>query len=71
LVADALLMAVWWRSKPDFLMASLGSSQPIRERTVSAADGQQRHRLQHEAIRQCLGQRSDGELLLVAENRAH
>ena len=38
------------------------------ERAVPAPDGRQRHRLQHEPIRQCLGQRGDGELLLVAED---
>jgi len=70
LVADALLMAVWRRGKPDALMhhSDRGSQ---RQRTVPAPDGRQRHRLQHEPIRQCLGQRGDGELLLVAEDRAN
>jgi len=50
--------------------ASLGSGQPIRQRTVPASDGRQRHRLQHEPVRQRLGQRGDGEFLLVIEDRA-
>ena len=36
-----------------------------------AADGRQRRPLFDEPIRQRLGQRRDGELLLVAEDRAH
>ena len=51
--------------------ASLRSWQPVRKRTVPAPDGRQRHRLQHESVRQRLGQRGDGELLLVAEDRTH
>ena len=48
LVADALLMAVWRRGK--CVDASLGSGQPIHQRTVPAPDGRQRHRV-HEPIR--------------------
>ena len=71
LVADALAdggLAARQAGCPD---ASLGSGQPIHQRAVPAADGRQRHRLQHEPVRQRLGQRGDGELLLVAEDRAH
>ena len=51
--------------------ASLGSGQPICQRTVPALDGRQRHRLQYEPVWQCLGQCGDGELFLVVEDRAH
>jgi putative transposase len=39
LVADALLMAVWRRGKPEAPDASLRSWQPIRQRAVPALDG--------------------------------
>jgi transposase-like protein len=35
---------------------------------VSGRDGRSRHHLLHEQIGQCLGQRSDGKLLLITEN---
>jgi transposase InsO family protein len=70
LVADALLMAVWRRGKPNELLHH-SDQGPVRQRAVPAADGRQRHRLQHEPIRQCLGQRGDGKLLLVPQDRAH
>jgi hypothetical protein len=44
--------------------------QPIYERTVPALDGRSRHHLSDEPVRQRLGQCCDGELILVAENRA-
>ena len=37
--------------KPDALIASLESGQPIRQRTVSTSKGRPRHRLQHDPIR--------------------
>ena len=49
-------------------VASLRSRQPIHQRAVPAADGGSRRRLLDEPLRQCLGQRGDGELLLVAED---
>ena len=70
LVADALLMAVWRRGKPDALMHhSDRGSQYVSE--LPAPDGRQRHYLQHESIRQRLGQRGNGKLLLIAEDRTH
>lgn len=38
LVADALLMAVWRRGKPDALMHH-SDRQPVRQRAVPALDG--------------------------------
>ena len=70
LVTDALVMAIWRRGKPDALLASFRSRQPIHQRTVPAADGRSRRRLLDESVRQRLGQRGDGELLLVVEDRA-
>jgi transposase InsO family protein len=52
-------------------IAPLRSRQPKHQRAVPAVDGRQRHCLQHEPIRQCLGQRGDGEFLLIAEDRTH
>ncbi|MCP2132795.1 transposase InsO family protein [Bradyrhizobium ottawaense] len=71
LVADALLMAVWRRGKPDALMhhSDRGSQYVSEQFQRLMADS--RHRLQHESVRQRLGQRGDGELLLVAETRTH
>ena len=70
LVADALLMAVWRRGKPNELLHhSDQGSQYTSEQFQRLM--RQRHRLQHEPIRQRLGQRGDGELLLVAEDRAN
>jgi transposase InsO family protein len=68
LVADALLMAVWRHGKPDALMhhSDRGSSA-----NSPATDDRQWHRLQHERLRQRLGQCGNGELLLVAEDRTH
>ena len=51
--------------------APFRSRQPIHQRAVPAADGRSRHHLLDEPIRQCLGQCGDGELLLVAQDRAH
>ena len=50
--------------------ASFRSRQPIHQRAVPAVDGRSRRRLLDEQVRQCLGQRGDGELLLVIEDRA-
>jgi transposase InsO family protein len=72
LVADALLMAVWRRGKPCRMPCCITPTraQPVYQRSVPAADGRQRHRLQHEPIRQCLGQCGHGQLLPFAEDRA-
>ena len=68
LVTDALVMAIWRRGRPDALEGR--PRQPICERAVPAVDGRQWRRLFHEPLRQRLGQRRDGELLLLAEDRA-
>ena len=69
LVTDALLMAIWRRGRPDALLHHSDQGSPIYERAVPAADGLQWHRLFNEPVRQRLGQRCDGELLLLAQNR--
>src|SRR3954447_7805449 len=51
--------------------ASLRSRQPIQQRTVPAADDGSRCGLLDEPLGQCLGQCSEGELLLLAEDRAY
>ncbi|MET4391775.1 transposase InsO family protein [Bradyrhizobium sp. F1.4.3] len=71
LVTDALLMAVWRRGKPDALLHHSDQGRPVHQRAVPAPDGRPRHRLQHEPLRQRLGQRGDGELLLLAQDRAY
>ena len=70
LVTDALIMAIWRRGKPDSLLHHQRPGQPIYERAVPAPDGRSRHHLLDEPVGQRLGQCCDGELLLVAENRA-
>ena len=71
LVTDALIMAIWRRGKPDALLHHSDQWQPVHQRTVPAADGRSRRHLQHEPLRQRLGQCGDGELLLIAQDRAH
>jgi putative transposase len=51
--------------------ASLRSRQPIHQRAVPATDGRSRRCLFDEPFRQRLGQRRDGELLLLAQDRTH
>ena len=70
LVTDALVMAIWRRGKPDALLHHSDRGSPIQQRTVPAAHGRQRRRLFDEPIWQRLGQRRDGELLLIAQDRA-
>jgi putative transposase len=67
LVTDALVMAIWRRGKPDALLhhsdrGSQYSSEQFQR------DTRARHRLFDEPIGQRLGQRRDGELLLVVED---
>ena len=69
LVTDALIMAIWRCGKPDSLL-HLRPGIAIYQRAVPAADGRSRYHLFDEPVGQCLGQCCDGELLLVAENRA-
>ncbi|MGY4364315.1 transposase InsO family protein [Bradyrhizobium sp. LB1.3] len=70
LVADALLMAVWRRGKPDALMhhSDRGSQYASEQFQRLMADSGIVCSMR---IRQRLGQCGDGELLLVAEDRAH
>jgi putative transposase len=67
LVTDALVMATGQTRRA---AASLRSRQPIHQRAVPAADGRSRRGLLDESFRQRLGQRGDGELFLVVEDRA-
>ena len=71
LVTDALMMAIWRTGQTRRTAASLRSRQPIHQRAVPATDGRSRRRLLDEPIRQRLGQCGDGELLLLAEDRAY
>jgi putative transposase len=70
LVADALVIAIGRRGPTRSAAASFGSRQPVRKRSVPALDGGPRHRLLDEPRRQRLGQRRDGKLLLLDEDRA-
>nr|GAJ37814.1 transposase insF for insertion sequence IS3A/B/C/D/E/fA [Bradyrhizobium sp. DOA9] len=69
LVTDALLIAVWRRGTPDALLHHSDQGSPVHQRTVPAPDGRPRHHLEHEPLRQRLGQRRNRELLLVAQDR--
>ena len=71
LVTDALVMAIWRRGKPDALLHHSDRGSPIYQRAVPEADGRSRRHLLDEPFRQRLGQCSDGELLLLAQDRAH
>ena len=51
--------------------ASFRSGQPIYQRAVPAPDGRPRHHLLDEPVGQRLGQCGDGELLLLAQDRAN
>ncbi len=68
LVTDALIMAIWRRGKPDALLHHSDQGSPIYERAVPAPHGRSWHHLLDEPLRKCLGQRSNGELLLITEN---
>ena len=71
LVADALLMAVWRRGKPDALLhhSDQGSQYTSEQFQRLMADSGIVCSMSRSGNR--LGQRGDGELLLVAEDRAH
>ena len=71
LVTDALVMAIWRTGQTRRAAASLRSRQPVHQRAVPEADVRSRCRLLDEPFRQRLGQCGDGELLLLAEDRAH
>jgi len=70
LVMDALMMAVWRRGKADAWLAPFGPGLAIQQRAVPASAARPRHHLLDEPGRQCLGQLGNGELLLIAEDRA-
>src|SRR6185437_7559420 len=55
--------------KAGCVTASLRSWQSVHQRTVPAIDGRSWRQLFDEPLGQCLGQRRNGELLLVAEDR--
>ena len=71
LVTDALVMAIWRTRQARCAAASLRSWQPVHQRAVPEADVRSRCRLLDEPLGQRLGQCGDGELLLLAEDRAH
>jgi putative transposase len=63
LVTDALVMAIWRRSKPDALLHhSNQGSQYTSEQF-------QKRAMLDEPVRQRLGQRGGGELLFLAQDR--
>src|SRR4051812_7676524 len=69
LVTDALIMAIWRRGNPDALLQhSDQGSQYTSEQFQRLMAGGRRHLLD-EPVRRRLGQRCNGELLLLAENR--
>ena len=70
LVADALMMALWRRGRPRDLLASFRSRHAVHERAVPELDDGTGRHVQPVALRQRLGQRGDGELLLDAQDRA-
>ena len=69
LVTDALMMAIWRRGKPDALLHHSDRGSQYTSEQFQRADGRQRRRLLDEPIRQRVGQRCHGELLLVAQDR--
>ena len=70
LVTDALVMAIWRRGTPDALLHHSDQGSPIYQRAVPAPDDRQWRYLFDEPIGKRLGQCRDGELLLIAEDRA-
>src|ERR1700722_18067043 len=70
LVTDALVMAIWRRGRPDALVHHSNQGSQYTSEQVPASDGRQWRRLFDEPVRQRLGQRRDGELLFLAQNRA-
>ena len=69
LVTDALVMAIWRRGRPESFCIIPIAAASIRA-SIPAADGRARGGMQHQSLRQRLGQRGDGELLLLAQDRA-
>ena len=70
LVTDALVMAIWRRGKPDALLHHSDRGSQYTSEQFQRLMADQRRRLLDEPIGQRLGQRGDGELLLVAQDRA-
>ena len=55
LVADALVMAIWRRGKPDALLHHSDQGSQLHQPTVPDVDERQRRHLLDEPIGQCLG----------------
>ena len=71
LVTDALVMAIWRRGKPDALLHHSDRGSQYSSEQFQRLMADQRRRLFDEPFGQRLGQRRDGELLLVAQDRAN
>ena len=71
LVTDALVMAIWRRGKPDALLHHSDRGSQYTSEQFQRLMADQWRRLLDEPLGQRLGQRRDGELLLVAEDRAN
>jgi putative transposase len=71
LVTDALVMAIWRRGKLDALLHHSDRGSQYTSEQFQRLLAEQWPRLFDEPIWQRVGQRRDGELLLVAEDRAH
>ena len=71
LVTDALVMAIWRRGKPDALLHHSDRGSQYTSEQFQRLMAEQRRRLFDEPVGQRLGQRRDGELLLVAQDRAN
>ena len=71
LVTDALVMAIWRRGKPDALLHHSDRGSQYSSEQFQRLMADQRRRLLDEPLGQRLGQRRDGELLLVAQDRAN
>ena len=70
LVADALMMAIWRRGKPDALLHHSDRGSQYASEQFPGSDGGQWRGVFDEPVRQRLGQRGHGELLLLAQDRA-
>jgi putative transposase len=71
LVTDALVMAIWRRGKPDALLHHSDRGSQYTSEQFQKLMGRSRRHLLDEPFGQRLGQRGDGELLLLAEDRTH
>ena len=69
LVTDALVMAIWRRGKPDALLHHSDRGSQYTSEQFQRLMAEQRRHLLDEPLGQRLGQRGDGELLLLAQDR--